>query len=136
MKIFIDTNILIDSLLKRHPFYKTSDDVINKCLTEKVMIYIAAHSVTNAFYIMRKVYSEEQRREILLEICNLFDIVEINRKKIIMCLNNSKFKDFEDCLQSECALSVKADYIITRNIKDFANSAVKPILPEDFLDLF
>lgn len=136
MKIFIDTNILLDSLLKRHPFYKASDDVINKCLTEKVMIYIAAHSVTNAFYIMRKVYSEEQRREILLEICNLFDIVEIDRKKIIMCLNNGKFKDFEDCLQSECALSVKADYIITRNIKDFTESSVKPILPEDFLQMF
>lgn len=136
MKIFIDTNILLDSLLKRYPFYKESDNVIDICLTEKIKIFIAAHSVTNSFYIMRKVYSESQRREMLMEMCGLFGIVDIDKDKIITALKNDNFKDFEDCLQSECALSCDADYIITRNLKDFSESKVKSITPKDFLNMF
>lgn len=83
---------------------------------------------------MRKVYSESQRREMLTEMCGLFGIVDIDKDKIIMALKNDKFKDFEDCLQSECALSCDADYIITRNLKDFSESKVKPITPEDFFE--
>lgn len=136
MKIFIDTNILLDSLLRRYPFYKESDNVIDKCLTEKIQIFIAAHSVTNSFYIMRKVYSESQRREMLTEMCGLFGIVDIDKDKITSALKNDSFKDFEDCLQSECALACGASYIITRNTKDFLKSRVKAITPEDFLSLF
>jgi hypothetical protein len=48
---------------------------------------------------------------------------------------NNRFDDIEDCLQAECAVLVNADYIVTRNIKDYTHSAVPVILPEDFLKL-
>ena len=57
----------------------------------------------------------------------------MNAKKILAALENEKFVDFEDCLQEECAVESMADYIVTRNPADFANSRVKVILPEEFL---
>lgn len=66
--------------------------------------------------------------------CVRFLCIEgIDSKKIVTAIENSKFTDFEDCLQDECAVSVGADYIVTRNIKDFLNAKVKAVLPEDFL---
>lgn len=60
---------------------------------------IAAHTVSNMFFILRKTYSVEDRRTILKDICKLFDVEGIDRLKIIQALDNSDFKDFEDCLQ-------------------------------------
>ncbi|MDE7292969.1 MAG: PIN domain-containing protein [Oscillospiraceae bacterium] len=135
MKILMDTNVLVDNLLKRYPFYKQSDQIIDMCINGDLEIFIAAHSVTNAFYIMRKEYSESRRREMLLEMCNIFEIADIDREKIISCLKKDNFKDFEDCLQAECAAACGADYIVTRNVKDFSESTVKAVSPEDFLKL-
>ena len=136
MKILMDTNVLVDNLLKRYPFYKQSDQIIDMCINGDLEIFIAAHSVTNAFYIMRKEYSESRRREMLLEMCNIFEIADIDREKIISCLKKDNFKDFEDCLQAECAAACGADFIVTRNVKDFSESTVKAVSPEDFLKLF
>lgn len=104
-----------------------SDDKICGCLT--------AHSITNAFFIMRKLYSAEERREVLLNACEFLSIVDIDESKIIFALENYTFRDFEDCLQAECAAACRADYIVTRNVDDFANSEVKAITPEELLKL-
>ncbi|MCM1577270.1 MAG: PIN domain-containing protein [Ruminococcus sp.] len=135
MKILMDTNVLIDNLLKRDPFYKQSDEIIEMCINGDVRGFLAAHSITNAFYVMRKDYSEDKRREMLLEMCRIFEVVGIDGDKLRVCLGKNSFKDFEDCLQSECAVNCGADYIITRNIKDFSESSVKAVSPEEFLKM-
>lgn len=53
--------------------------------------------------------------------------------KICSALDNEDFHDFEDCLQEECAVAVSADYITTRNIKDFSISRVPAISPDEFI---
>ena len=72
----------------------------------------------------------------LLEMCNIFEIADIDRGKIISCLKKDNFKDFEDCLQAECAAACGADFIVARNAKDFSESPVKAVSPEDLLKLF
>ncbi|MDO5418329.1 MAG: PIN domain-containing protein [Lachnospiraceae bacterium] len=52
---------------------------------------------------------------------------------VLAALQNKVFSDFEDCLQAECALSCEAEYIVTRNIKDFENSNIKAVTPDEFL---
>ena len=94
---------------------------------------LAAHSIPNMFYIFRKNFSQDERRFLLKNLCNIFKISDLNAKKILAALENEKFVDFEDCLQEECAVESMADYIVTRNPADFANSRVKVILPEEFL---
>ena len=94
---------------------------------------MAAHSIPNMFFILRKDFDEKERREILLNLCKIFDVEGIDKVKIVSGLENGKFSDFEDCLQMECAKSYEADYIVTRNISDYDTSEIKAILPKDYL---
>jgi predicted nucleic acid-binding protein len=66
---------------------------------------------------------------------NLFDVVGINYEKLVNSLNDTTFDDIEDCLQSECAEEINADYIITRDPEGFINSSVKVVFPEEFLQI-
>ena len=68
-------------------------------------------------------------------LCDWFEIIEIDKEMIIIALQNEQWQDLEDGLQMQCAAHEKLDYIITRNIKDFTNSEVTAMLPEDFLKM-
>ena len=136
MKVLVDTNVVIDALTGREPFYELSDKVIELCADGKVEGVLAAHSITNLFYYLRKHYSNDESRDILLGLFDIFGIEQIDTEKLKDALLNKGFKDFEDCLQTECAISARADYIVTRNEKDFVNSAVPCISPGKFCEMF
>lgn len=134
-RILIDTNILLDYLLTRDPFYEDASNIVSVCVDGKVEGCIAAHSVSNMFFILRKDYNSKERREILLSLCSIFDIEGIDKVKLMAGLQNEEFSDFEDCLQMECAKSFGAEYIVTRNINDYKISEIKAILPKDYLEM-
>ena len=133
MVVLVDTNIIIDALANREPYADNAKKILEKCAAREVTRILAAHSIPNMFYIFRKNFSQDERRFLLKNLCNIFKISDLNAKKILAALENEKFVDFEDCLQEECAVESMADYIVTRNPADFANSRVKVILPEEFL---
>lgn len=133
MLVLIDTNIVLDILEKRLPFYESSNDVLSLCASKKIKGCIALHSVSNIFYILRKRYSVEDRRRLLLGILNFLQIANASHENVRHALERNDFPDFEDCLQDECASQNHADYIITRNIDDFLNSNIPAITPSDFL---
>ena len=135
MKVLLDTNILIDYIAKRNPYYSDARQIILLCTQKKFFGCIAAHSVMNTFYILRNDLSVQERRDSLKDICYLIPVIGIDTKKIISALDNYDFSDVEDCLQVECAKEFTADYIVTRNIKDFKKSTIPAILPDDFLKL-
>ena len=72
-------------------------------------------------------------RLFIVSLSKVTDIIGVDKPKIFRAIVNENFKDFEDCVQMECAKEFCADYIVTRNIKDFQNSVIKPILPDEFL---
>ena len=133
MRVLIDTNILADVLLGREPYYDIAYNILTLCADKKFFGYIAAHSIPNLFYILRTFMSKEERRAALKDICQIVKVEGIDSFKILSALDNEDFSDFEDCLQEECAVAVSADYIVTRNLKDFTSSRVPAILPNDFL---
>ncbi len=135
MVILIDTNVIMDFLIQREPYAQDAIKIVNLCYTKKLNGYLAAHTISNLFYILRKELSGSQRREVLGALCTIFGIVGIDKIKIFSALQNEAFDDFEDCLQEECALEIGADYIITRNPLDFVNSRTAVIEPKDFLEL-
>ena len=135
MKVLLDTNILIDYISKRYPYFDNARLIISMCADEKINGCIAAHSVMNAIYITRKEYTLEERKNIFLWICSVLTVIDIDNRKIINILTDNCFTDIEDCLQTECAKDFSADYIVTRNIKDFESSIIPAILPEDFIKL-
>ena len=137
MRVLIDTNIIMDYLSNRQPFFDMADKVIDLCSdNDRVQSYLAAHTITNIFYLLRKHFSIDKRREVILDLFEAFHIVQIDEEKLFNALTNREFKDFEDCLQVECAKSIRADYIITRDIKDFANSEITFLTPEEFCSKF
>ena len=135
-RILIDTNVILDFLAIRNPFFETSCAIINACTTGGVKGGIAAHSVMNAYYVLRKYYTVKERCAMLIELAELLEIVPIHHANIMASLNNDiSFDDIEDCLQDQCADDFHADYIITRNTKDFVHSIIPAITPEAFLDI-
>ena len=133
MVILLDTNIILDYLISRKPFNDTAESILRLCYEEKCKGFIAAHTITNIFYILRKYFSTEIRKKMLIELCGFVEIAGIQRKQIIDALVNEDFKDIEDRLQVECAIEVNSNYIVTRNILDFSSSPIPAINPEDFL---
>lgn len=132
--VLIDTNIFIDVLQDRIPFTDNSQSVVALVVQKKIKGAVAAHSITNLWYILRKTHSDEERRNYILSLFEIFDVISIDKNRLVAALENSNFKDFEDCLQDECACAINADYIITRNAKDFESSMVKALTPEEFLE--
>lgn len=133
MRVLLDTNIIIDLIAQRPFFVENAKAILMLCTEKQIDGCIAAHSVTNAFYILRKEFAVDERRKILSELCNLLTVVGIDKEKLISALENEGFSDVEDCLQAECAKAFAADYIVTRNINDFQHSAIPAILPDEFL---
>lgn len=132
--VLIDTNIFIDVLQDRIPFTDNSQAVIGLLTQKKIKGAVGAHSITNLWYILRKTHSDEERRNYILSLFEIFDVISIDKNRLVAALEKSDFKDFEDCLQDECAYAINADYIITRNAKDFESSMVKALTPEEFLE--
>lgn len=134
-RILIDTNVLLDYLLEREPFFEDAKEIMKLCADGKTKACIAAHSITNMFFILRKDFNEKERREVLFSLCSIFDIEGIDKAKLVSGLANEDFSDFEDCLQMECAKAYGADYIVSRNITDYSASEIKAIEPKDYLAL-
>jgi predicted nucleic acid-binding protein len=133
MALLIDTNIVLDWLLERQPFAENAKRIMEYCINGNLRCYLAGHTLLNIFYITRKEKSVAARKEILLMLCDCFEIIDIEKSMIISVLQNENWQDIEDGLQMQSAEQENLDYIITRDIKDFTNSQVKAILPEDFL---
>ena len=133
MRILIDTNVLIDYLMQRTPYLADAKKIILLCKDRRVNGCVAALSIINCFYILRKEMTVEEQKKAWLAFSQFLEIVSIDRKKIINMLNDDLFTDVEDCLQAECAKEFKADYIVTRNIDDYRHSAVPAVLPDEFL---
>jgi hypothetical protein len=124
----------MDYIEQRHPFYESADKIFNACVDNKIEGCIAAHTVLNLFYILRKQYTVEERRQLLKGLCTIFTVIGIDNVKLIDALNDTGFDDFEDCIQAKCAVAFDADYIITRNIKDFVNAQVKCLDSDTFVN--
>jgi predicted nucleic acid-binding protein len=135
MVILIDTNVILDHLLPRQPFADIAGDILRLCFQQKCKGYIAVHSITNIFYILRKQFSASERKKMLIDLCEFIEVAGIQKKQVIDALLNEELDDLEDLLQIECARTVNAEYIVTRNIADFTTSTIPAILPEDLLPL-
>lgn len=135
MLILIDTNVLLDVIARREPYVIFSEKIIDLCRQEIINGAIAGHSVLNAMYVLRKNFTLEERKEIFLSLCEFLYVESVDFGKIIQALKDDNFSDFEDCLQMQCALSLRADYIVTRNVKDFAASEIPAVTPEEFLKI-
>ena len=134
MKIFIDTNVLIDLLIKRQPSYSSVVKIFDTTLKRKDTIVISNLSIINAHYVVKKIAGVQEKtlRTALHNICATCEIAPLNVGITIKSLV-SEFKDFEDATQYYCALENDCDVILTNNEKDFKHSSLPIINPDEFL---
>lgn len=133
MKVLIDTNIILDVLCRRPEFYEDSVKVFKLCEVKKILGVLSALSIPNIVYIMRKELNTEKIQEIIDYLSLIFTIADLKSDDLKKAARMN-FKDYEDAIQSACATRIKADYIITRNIRDFTGSKVTAIKPSELLD--
>jgi len=130
--IFIDTNIILDILSERHPYYDSASALVSKGDYRKIKIYASSVSLVTVDYIITKDTTEKEAREILRKFRVLLEILPCTEKEIDLALN-SDMKDFEDAVQYHIALENDIDCIITRNLKDFKGSKIPVMTAEQFL---
>jgi len=136
MKVLIDTNVIIDILEKREPFFTNSYRVIQLGLEEKLETLMSAGTVTDVYYIInRSLHNANKAKEKIITLTNLVTFCNTTSDDISNALT-SGITDFEDAVVAAIAKREKAVYIITRNEADFTNSPVPAINPAQFLTQF
>ena len=135
MKLLIDTNVILDVLCNRPEFVEDASKIFKLCEIKKVDGYISALSVPNIVSIMRKELDSAKIKEILEKLSLIFTIVDLKAEDIKKAANLD-YKDYEDALQSICAKRIKANYIVTRNIKGYSNSPITAIKPSELLEKY
>ena len=133
MKVLLDTNVLLDIVEKREPFFSDSYQVFMKSATKEIDAIIGAGSVTDIYYIANK--NCKNAKQALGYIIDLFNVVNVVDTKAIDLQNAIKFNfsDFEDAVVVATAMRENAEYIITRNTNDYKNTPIQAISPSDFL---
>jgi len=132
--LLIDTNVILNYLTGRSDQYLDSSiKIVKKCASGECTGYIAFHTLSTLWYVLRK-WPDKERRDSLKLVCQIFTVASASQSEILAAIENDKFSDFEDCLQDKCAKDVDADYIITCNINDFKNSDIPAITPEQFIN--
>lgn len=133
MRVLIDTNVILDVLFKREGFYEDSLKVWKLCEAKKIDGYISALSIPNIVYVLRRELDPIKTLETINLINLVFKIYDL-KSDIIIQAAELKSRDYEDALQIITAQKLKAQFIVTRNIKDFIESKVIAIKPSELLE--
>jgi hypothetical protein len=132
MKILLDCDVLLDQMLRREPFLPDSTRIFNACEAGKIHGAIAWHSLANAYYMANE---GERALKFFEDLLSFVEVIGGDTKLALEAIHSS-FPDFEDALQSVCAGKFEADFIVTRNVKDYKLSTIKAISPSYFLGKF
>ena len=133
-KLLIDTNIVIDLLAKREPYYTDSAKLFSLADKKKIKLSVLALTIANTNYILLREKKSSEAKSILRRFKIIVDVLPLDDKVIGLALNDNEFEDFEDGLQYYSAIENNQDIIITRNLKDFKKSKIPVMAPEQFLE--
>ena len=134
MRVLIDTNVILDILQKREPFFTDSYLALRRALENDAECLISASAATDIFYVLRKsLGSAQQAKEHIDQLAQVVSFADVQGMDIHTALMRA-MPDFEDAVVDAVAERSGASYILTRNIKDFTGSVVPAILPADFLN--
>jgi predicted nucleic acid-binding protein len=134
VKLFIDTNVVIDVLAQRQGFYDASAAILTMLEKDEAEGFISAISFNNIHYILRKQSGKTRADNAIRMLLSAFNIVTLD-EKILTRTIESNFNDFEDGIQFFSAMRSNADYLISRNVRDFPHDDIPVLTPEEFLQL-
>jgi len=133
MTLILDTNIVVD-IISRRDGYEDSLQIVKCCELGMVVGFVSVITITDVMYILRKHMAPSLVREAVQILLLIVDVANVLKSDISSAFF-SDMKDYEDAVQSSCAERLKADYIVTHNIKDFKKSVIPAILPNEALKM-
>ena len=124
MRLLIDANVILDVLQNREPYVNNSSIIWKLCETRQTEGFVSALTFANLVYVMRKELKPGQIEEVLQKLSLIFTFTELSPSDLTFAAR-LQWNDFEDALQSVTAERIHADYIVTRNVRDFLKSKIR-----------
>jgi predicted nucleic acid-binding protein len=131
-KLFIDTDIILDLLTAREPFYEYAATLFSLADNGKVSLHFSSLSFSNLNYMLSKQYSAAQARKLLSKFKTIVKVLAVDEKITELALS-SDFKDFEDALQYYTAIANNIKMLVTRNLKDYKHADIPVMTAEQYL---
>jgi predicted nucleic acid-binding protein len=132
-KILLDTNIVLDLLARRTPFYREAAELFSLADRKLIKLSLSALSIVNTHFVLSKFKSDKEARKILRNLKILLEIISLDDKLIQLALN-SDLKDFEDAIQYHTAIENEQDLIVSRNLSGFRNSKIPVMTAREFIE--
>lgn len=128
----LDTNVILDALLERHPWSFDASALWQAKLDELFVAYITATSVTDIFYITRRYAGREKAWQVIQFCLDQLSVISVGIDELRLA-TTIEGSDFEDNLQIACAMSRQLDVIVTRNLSGFARNSIRVLTPQEML---
>jgi predicted nucleic acid-binding protein len=133
-KLFIDTNIVIDLLSRREPFFEEAAMLFSLADRKQIELAVSSLTIANTSYALLRQMDSNKAKSILRKLRLILKILPLDDKIIGLALNDETFADFEDGLQYFTAIDNGQELIITRNLKDFKNSKLPAMTAKQFIE--
>ncbi|MGD2034824.1 MAG: PIN domain-containing protein, partial [Bacteroidales bacterium] len=131
-KLFLDTNVVLDLLGEREPFYDSAAKIATLADKGRIKLIVSALTYPTVFYLLSGFENHETVKDKLRKFKIIAETSDLTNKIIDKGLS-SGFSDFEDALQYHCAIKMDCDILITRNEKDFKKSEIPVMTPDEYL---
>jgi predicted nucleic acid-binding protein len=130
--ILVDTNVILDVLARREPFYPPAAALWSAVERGQAQACVSAISFNNTYYILRRYGSEAKAREGVRAVRDVFSVVPLDMQVLNLSID-SPLHDFEDAIQLHSAVRAGASHLITRDPSDFSESPVAIVTPDEYL---
>ena len=131
MKILLDTNIVLDLLMQREPFFNDALKIFNQIEAGRYEAFLCATTITTMHYLLTKHSSKAESKKSMQLLLKLFDIAPVD-KEVLTLAEKVDFNDYEDAVIYASAKAIDIEAIITRNEKDFVKSDIPVFSPIAF----
>jgi predicted nucleic acid-binding protein len=132
MHVLLDTDVILDFLLERNPFFEAASELLELNANGIFDAYISGITPINVFYLGRKVVGAPKIRQGIADLLKLVRISSVTPESLEKALD-LPFADYEDAVQHSCATSEGLEAIVTRNVRDYKNSVLPVFTPAEFL---
>ena len=133
MRVVVDNNVVVDALIPNAQFEADAQEILRLASIKEIDGFVSVNSLTDIFYVLRKVHGFEKAKAMIKKLFLVFDIIGIEPNDCMMALN-LPLSDFEDALIAVCAVKTNADYVVSRDEKFIkAQTEVTVITPKQLL---
>ncbi len=133
-KLFVDTNIVIDLLSRRQPFFEEAAELFSLADKKQIELSVSSLTIANTSYALLRQMDSKKAKSVLSKLRLILKVLPLDDKIIGLALNDDTFSDFEDALQYFTAVEEYQELIITRNLKDFKKSKLPTMTAKQFIE--